>query len=110
MKKANVGRLEYLSNVCQIESRISLHDFWKPEWIPCAKRCVLNLSQSRKKRGKKSYFFPFNFLLSLYFHVFDNSGPGAAESAPTPAGRLPVEIVNGDTRQISFSSFSVHSQ
>lgn len=86
----------YLSDVSQIERRVSPHDFREPEWIPRAKRRALPSRRRGGKRGVNSYFFPSNLfgLLSLAFLVCSiimvPAGPAAdrpSRSAGRPACR-----------------------
>lgn len=106
----------YLSDVSQIERRVSPHDFREPEWIPRAKRRALPSCRGRK-RGVNSYFFPSNLFgllspASLVCSIIMVPVGPAANRPGRPIGR-PVEIVNGssygDARQISFLPSRIRS-
>lgn len=86
MRMLPLGRPVYLSDVSQIERRVSPHDFRKPGVD--STREAPRVAQGKKKAGENSYFFPSNLfgLLSLASLVCSII-MAPAGSAPTPADR-----------------------
>lgn len=109
-----LGRPVYLSDVSQIERRVSPHDFRKPGVDSTRKAPRVAFPPPSKKKGGEFVFLSFQSfraIVSGISRVLDNNGPGGISAhAGQPTVRPPVEIVNGssydDARQISFPQTS----